>query len=66
MSWYHISGRKWQAGNVAVAILLILVIVAASPCLAKKAKDESPESVLFWVSPDGDFQGFDGGARPLG
>jgi len=30
------------------------VIVAASPCLAKKAKDESPESVLFWVSPDGD------------
>ncbi|MBN2209458.1 MAG: hypothetical protein JW759_09200 [Candidatus Coatesbacteria bacterium] len=38
-----------------IAILLFIVaVIAVTPCLAKEKKDTAPESVRFWVSPDGD------------
>ncbi len=37
-----------------IAILLLVMTLAVSPCFGEKAKDEAPESVRFWVSPDGD------------
>jgi len=53
-----IGGRKqegaMQTRNRIITIVLLLVAIAITPCLAKNVKDEAPESVRFWVSADGD------------
>ncbi|HUT04403.1 MAG TPA: hypothetical protein VM163_10985 [bacterium] len=43
-----------QTARAIIAILLLVMMLAITPCFAKQAKDEAPESVRFWVSPDGD------------
>ncbi len=37
-----------------IVILLLVLMLAVMPCFAKEAKEEAPESVRLWVSPDGD------------
>lgn len=36
------------------AVFLLFFMIPIVPCLAKKSDDAAPESVRFWVSPDGD------------
>jgi len=54
MSQRNITGLNGQTRKKIMTILLLVVALAITPCLAKKAEDEAPESVRFWVSPDGD------------
>ena len=54
MSQRNKRGLNWQTRRSTIAIALVVMILSVSPCLAEKAKDEAPESVRFWVSPDGD------------
>jgi len=54
MSQRNITALNGQICRIAAAILLVVMMLAVSACFAKQAKEEAPESVRFWVSPDGD------------
>ena len=49
-----IRGANMQTARAIVALGILAATLAVTPCFAKKARDVSPESVRFWVSPDGD------------